>query len=51
MKKLLGILFIGLKEEKKLGKNVEHHIVKGEHSVRSTLLKNDGFEILKEVLK
>ena len=38
-------------EAKKLGKNVEHHIVIGEHSVKSTLLKNEGFEILKEALK
>jgi len=36
---------------KKLGKNVEEHIVKGEHSVTSTLLKHDGLEILKEALK
>ena len=40
-----------VKEAKKLGKNVEHHIVTGEHSVKSTLLKNEGFEILKEALK
>ena len=33
------------------GKNVEHHIVTGEHSVKSTLLRNEGFEILKEALK
>ena len=38
-------------EAKKLGKNVEHHIVTGEHSVKSTLLKNEGLEILKEALK
>ena len=40
-----------VKEAKKLGKNVEHHIVTGKHSVKSTLLKNEGFEILKEALK
>jgi len=40
-----------VKEAKKLGKNVEHHIVTCEHSVKSTLLKNEGFEILKEALK
>ena len=40
-----------VKEAKKLGKNVEHHIVTGEHSVNSTLLRNEGFEILKEALK
>ena len=40
-----------VKEAKKLGKNVEHHIVTGEHSVKSTILKNEGFEILKEALK
>jgi len=40
-----------VREAKKLGKNVEHHIVTGEHSVKSTLLKNEGFEILKEALK
>jgi len=39
------------KKPKKLGKNVEHHIVTGEHSVKSTLLKNEGFEILKKALK
>ena len=40
-----------VREAKKLGKNVEHHIVTGEHSVKSTLLRNEGFEILKEALK
>ena len=40
-----------VREAKKLGKNVEHHIVAGEHSVKSTLLKNEGFEILKKALK
>ena len=40
-----------VREAKKQGKNVEHHIVTGEHSVKSTLLKNEGFEILKEALK
>ena len=38
-------------EAKKQGKNVVHHIVTGEHSVKSTLLRNEGFEILKEALK
>jgi len=40
-----------VREAKKQGKNVEHHIVTGEHSVKSTLLRNEGFEILKEALK
>ncbi len=40
-----------VREAKKQGKNVEHHIVTGKHSVKSTLLKNEGFEILKEALK
>ena len=40
-----------VREAKKQGKNVEHHIVTGEHSVNSTLLRNEGFEILKEALK
>ena len=40
-----------VREAKKQGKNVVHHIVAGEHSVKSTLLKNEGFEILKEALK
>jgi len=31
-----------VREAKKQGKNVEHHIVTGEHSVKSTLLKNEG---------
>ena len=39
------------KEAKKQGKNIEHHIVTGEHSVKSTLLKNEGFDILKQALK
>ena len=50
MKKILGILFIGLLWCN-AGKNVEHHIVTGEHSVKSTLLKNEGLEILKQALK
>ena len=40
-----------VREAKKQGKNVEHHIVTGEHSVKSTLLRNEGIEILKEALK
>jgi hypothetical protein len=40
-----------VREAKQLRKNVEQHIVKGEHSATSTLLKHDGFEILKEALK
>ena len=40
-----------VKEAKKLGKNVEHHIVAGEHSVKSTLLKGEGLNILKQALK
>ena len=35
---------------KKLGKNVEHYIVKGRHD-KATLLKHDGFKILKDALK
>ena len=39
------------KEAKKLGKNLEHYIVAGEHSVKSTLLKGEGLDILKQALK
>ena len=39
-----------VRNAKKLGKNVEHYIVKGRHD-KATLLKHDGFKILKDALK